>query len=205
MRVNSIIKISCLAAFMLFSVQGYAAETKHTDQTTSQETTTTENGVTAKNPKDDATITSSVKALIKKSKMLAPLTVEVVTNNGVVELTGTVDSESQVTALVELAESIVGVSDVKSSQLSVKSGTQPVADTVTTAKIKGLFIREDLFGNKDLAMMGTSVETKDGVVYIIGTIDNPEQIKNAIDIIQKHVPEVKKVEYSVKKITPTKE
>lgn len=203
MRVNSLFKINCLAALMIFSVQGYAAETR-TTHTTSQETATA-SGEKARTPQEDATITSSVNKLIKKSKMLAPLTVEVATNNGVVELTGTVDSESQVAALVELAESIIGVSDVKSSKLAVKSGTQPVADTLTTAKIKGLFIREDLFGNKDLAMMGTSVETKDGVVYIIGTIDNPEQIKNAVEIIQKHVPEVKKVEYSVKKITPTKE
>ena len=106
------------------------------------------------------------------------------------------------TTLIEYGESIIGVKHVDTSNLKIKDGSQPFADAITTAKIKGLLIREDLFGEKDIASVTTSVETKDGVVYLSGQIDNKDQINNAIEIIKKNIPEVKKVEYNVKVFTP---
>lgn len=231
MRLNTFLKVNCLASLLLFSLPGFS-EVEHTTTSVDQKTvTTTDNKAhktnhkhgtkdnkahktetdgkhvdadrKARTPAEDAVITKTVKKLVTKSKMLSPLDVTVVTNKGVVEFSGLVDSDSEVTALVELAESVVGVEDVDSSKLNVKSGTQPVKDALTTAKIKGLLIREDLFGNKDVDVMGTSVETKEGVVYIIGSVAHTEQLKNAVDIIKHHVPEVKKIEFSVTKVTPT--
>lgn len=161
------------------------------------------NNVIAQTPEDDAKITTTIKDLIRKSKTLSKLNVQVSTNQGVVTLTGEVHSASQASSLIETAESVVGVSDVDTSKLTVKGGSQPLTDTYITAKVKGLFIREKLFGAKDIAAMNISVETKDGIVYLTGIIDNKQQIENAIDIIRKNIPEVKKVEYNVKEITPT--
>ena len=155
--------------------------------------------VVAKTPADDAKITQTIKELIAESSTLSKLKVEVVTQKGVVSLTGNVDSKSQASSLVESAESVIGVADVDTSKLTVKDSTHPLADTYTTAKIKGLFIREKLFGGKDIAALNISVETKDGIVYLTGVIDNQAQLDNVIEIIKKNVPEVKKVEYKVDK------
>ena len=124
------------------------------------------------------------------------------TTKGLVTIEGEVESNTQVSSLVEHAESIVGVVDVDTSKLTVKGSQDPLTDTITTAKVKGLLIREKLFGEKDVAAINTSVETKDGVVYLSGVMDNKEQINNAIDIIKRNIPEVKKVEYSVSEIKP---
>lgn len=190
MRLHTFCKISCLVAVLALSTQGYAA-TKHTDKPAKPATTTAQT--------TDTTITEYIKTNIKKSKVLAPLKVNVTTQDGVVTLSGTVDADSEASSLIELAESVVGVKDVHTTELSVKESQRPFADMVITAKVKGLFIREDLFGDKDIASVNTSVETKDGVVYLTGIVDNKDQIKNAVEIIQKNVPEVKKVEYRVKK------
>ena len=99
--------------------------------------------------------------------------------------------------LIGVAQATPGVKDVKGSKLVIKDSQHPFVDTLTTARIKGLLIREDLFGDKDLSAMGTKVETKDGVVYLTGKTDNKKQISNAIALIKKHIPGVKKVEYSV--------
>ena len=101
---------------------------------------------------------------------------------------------------VEKADSIVGVADVDTTNLSIKDSKEPLAYMMITAKIKGLLIKEKLFGEKDVAPINTSVETKDGVVYLTGVVNNQAQIDNAISIIKNSVPGVLKVEYNVKKV-----
>lgn len=162
----------------------------------------TETAVVAKTPEDDAAISRTLKNLINKSKSLSKLSVHFKVEKGVILYTGTVNSDTQLTTLIEYGESIIGVKHVDTTNLKIKDGSQPFADAITTAKIKGLLIREDLFGEKDIASVTTSVETKDGVVYLSGQIDNKDQIKNAIEIIKKNIPDIKKVEYNVKVFTP---
>lgn len=168
----------------------------------SSESSGTTDKIVASTPEEDAKITSTLNNLIKNSKTLSGLPVQASTTNGVVTYTGTVDSDSEASMLIETAESIIGVDDVDTSNLKVKDSQQPFTDMVITAKIKGLFIREDLFGEKDIASMSTSVETQNGVVYITGIVDNKQQIQNAINIIKTSVPGVKKVVYNVKNSLP---
>jgi len=194
MKLQSAIKIGFLTGLLFFTTHAFS----QTDQTTGAYDQT----VRAMTPEDDTAITNTLKKLIHETVTLSKLNVEVSTSKGVITLKGNVDSDTQVGLLVEHAESIIGVIDVDASQLTVKDSKQPLVDTIITAKIKGLFIREKLFGEKDIAAINTSVETKDGVVYLSGVVDNQQQIDNAIEIIKKSVPEVKKVEYSVKKVTP---
>jgi len=163
------------------------------------------NPIVANTPADEAKVTSTIKSMISKSHALPNVSVDVSTKAGIVTLKGTVDSDAEASALVEIAESVIGVKDVNTSELNVKGSTQPLADAFTTAKVKGLFIREDLFGEKDINSMNTTVETKEGVVYITGIIDDKAQVDNAIEIIKQNVPEVKKVVYNVKKITPVQQ
>jgi len=203
----NLLKISFLTGLVFFiTTQAFAQANDNAVVTTPDKTVFPANNgtetVKAQTPEDDAAITNTVKKLINQSKTLSKLNVNVSTTKGVVMLNGTVDSETQASSLVEHAESVIGVSDVDTSKLTVKDSQHPLTDTYITAKIKGLFIREKLFGEKDIAAINTSVETKDGVVYLSGMVDNKQQINNAIEIIKKYIPEVKSVEYSVKKVTP---
>lgn len=154
-------------------------------------------------PEDDLNITKKMDALIKTSATLSKLILDIHTKNGVVFIKGTVQSNGQASTLVEMAQSIIGVSDVNINQLAVKDSKQPLTDTLITAKIKGLFIREKVFGNKDVAAVNVSVETKNNIVYLTGVINNKAQLKNALRIISS-VKGVKKVEYNLKEVSITK-
>ena len=140
--------------------------------------------------KADADITTAVNHKLETHPTVSGVTAS--TNDGVVTLTGHLKSDSDVSLAVEKAESTPGVTDVNSN-LTVEGSTQPLTDTVTTAKVKGTFIREKLFGDKDLAAMMTSVETKDGAVILTGNADNQAQIDNATALAKK-VGGVKSVE-----------
>lgn len=145
-------------------------------------------------PVSDAAITLQVKAKIAADKDLSAFSNEVSTvDDGVVILSGTVDSETDAEALVQLAESVDGVRDVNTENLKVKESQHPMDDAYITAKVKGMFIQKDLFSDADVASIPISVETNNAVVHLSGTVDNDEQIKNAIKIAQS-VKGVKKVE-----------
>lgn len=175
----------------IFSISAYAASTQSLFR--SPETP----AIVAQTPEDDAAIIKTLQRLIKSSPTIAKFDIKVNSKAGVVTLMGVVDSDTQADRLIAHAESIIGVSDVDASGLKVKDGKQPFADMIITAKIKGLLVREDLFGEKDVASINTSIETKDGTVYLSGHVDNKAQIDNAIEIIKKNIPEIKNVEYSV--------
>ncbi len=146
---------------------------------------------------DDTAITAQIKNKIASESSLSHSEITVMTNKGVVVLTGTVDTNEQANRVVEIAQATAGVHDVDTTHLAVKDSTQPMTDMFITAKVKGKFIQEKLFGDKDIAVMSISVETKDGVVFLTGTADTKEQADNAVKIA-KSVSGVKKVESSVK-------
>lgn len=141
----------------------------------------------------DQTITSNVQAKIAANKEVSPIKIVVITNRGVVALNGTVITAHQASKLIELAESTTGVKDVDTSHLAVKNSTHPLDDAAITAKVKGTFIREKLLGNKDITPMTIIVETKDGVVYLSGTVANADQAKNAVALANT-VANVKRVD-----------
>jgi hyperosmotically inducible protein len=73
---------------------------------------------------DDAAITTQVKTAILNDPMLSASRIEVTTNQGVVKLSGTVDSEQGISRAMELANTQQGVKSVQ-TDLSV-SATAPV-------------------------------------------------------------------------------
>lgn len=75
----------------------------------------------------------------------------------------------------------------------VKQSERSVQDTAITAKIKGIYIREKLFSEKDISMTGVNVETISGVVYLTGSVKTQAEVDNAIKLA-KSIDGVKKVE-----------
>lgn len=145
-------------------------------------------------PISDSAITVQIKAKIAEDPTLSVFSNDVSTvNDGVVILSGVMDSETNAEALVQLAESVNGVRDVDTGKLTVKNSLHPMDDAYITAKVKGQFIQEKVFGNEDVALLPVSVETNNGVVYLSGAVSNDEQINNAIKLAES-VKGVKKVE-----------
>lgn len=159
-------------------------------QTTSTSASTTNTAVT------DAQIVAQIHAKMAADKVVAHSNVMATSQNGVVKLVGDVPTDTEASRVVEIANSTPGVKSTDESQLTVKKSQHPMSDMMITAKVKGSFVREKLFGDHDVSPMSIKVETKNGVVYLTGTTDTQEKVNNAIKIAEA-VSGVKRVESKV--------
>lgn len=146
---------------------------------------------------DDAAVTVKVKSALLADKVVSGLDISVETNHGVVALQGKVKTESEANTAIEIAASTTGVVDVDASKLTVNASEHPVVDSMITAKVKGVYLREKLFGDKSTAVTQIHVETKDGIVYLTGKANSATQAKNAEELA-KSVTGVKEVKANVK-------
>lgn len=130
----------------------------------------------------DSTITSNIQKDYSQDKLLSPFNIKVTTTNGIVNLSGNLDTDMQYQKAITLAESTEGVEDVKVDNLNVKDSKSPISDTYITAKIDGLLLKGATIGDKDVKFTNVDVETTNGVVYLSGMVDNQAQINNIISI-----------------------
>jgi len=150
---------------------------------------------TPSNLANDSVITTKVKAKMVADKAISALNINVETNNGVVTLIGTVPTDTEASAAIQTVISTDDVKDVDTSKLVVQKSNQPFADTVITAKIKGIYMKEKTFGNKSISLTGIKVETKDGAVYLSGQATKAQEA-NAVRLA-KAVDGVKSVSSSI--------
>lgn len=141
----------------------------------------------------DTAIVSAINTKFSADKTTSDLGVKVASDNGIVTLTGKVNTEIEAAELVKLAESVDGVKDVKTTDLTAIKSTQNMADTVITAKVKGTYLREKLFGDTNITHSDISVETTNGKVYLTGTVETQLVADNAVKLA-KSIDGVKKVE-----------
>ena len=143
----------------------------------------------------DASITSDVEAKIAAENSLKGATITVSTQEGVVNLSGNVTSDNQASTAMQIAGAVAGAKDVDDSKLTVNGSAHPLSDAMITAKVKGMFIQQKLFGDQDIAAMSINVTTSNGVVSLSGTADSQTEIDNAVTIAKsvKGVKEVKVV------------
>ncbi|KTD15979.1 osmotically inducible protein Y [Legionella lansingensis] len=127
----------------------------------------------------DATLLSAVQSALGSYADKINVTV----NNGVVYLSGQLDSDTDYEKVVTLAQSIQGVGDINVDKLTVKDSQSPLNDTFLTAKIKGALIQADLMG-KDLPSWSLGVETKDGQVYLSGQVASAEEKQAILNVVK---------------------
>jgi len=130
----------------------------------------------------DADIVPTINSKFAADATTSNLKVNVTSNNGIVTLSGNVNTSVEVEKLIELSESVVGVKDVDAPMLTPKESTHSFNDAEITAKIKGTFVREKLFGDKDISVMDVKVTTTNGVVYLTGVVDNQAEADNAVKL-----------------------
>jgi hyperosmotically inducible protein len=140
----------------------------------------------------DSVITTEIKANILKDKLVSSLDVSVETNNGIVTLSGQPKSSTEAERVIEIAYSTSGVKDIETSDFKIQGSDEPFKDAVITAKVKGVFAREKLFGDKQISVTGVHVETVDGVVSLSGAVKNKAQAETA-EKLAKQVKGVKEV------------
>jgi len=170
-----------LATMSLLAMQTYAADSSQ--------------------PAKDSFITGKLEATYLFNRHLSPFTIHPETTNGVVHLTGTVDSSIDRDLAGEIAKGIDGVTSVKndlvvkagSSQASNKSagssGTfgQYVDDATTTAMVK-----TKLLADPHVKGLKISVETTGDVVTLTGKVGSAEQ-KQLAEKLAQNTGDVKKV------------
>lgn len=123
---------------------------------------------------EDNVITAKIDFKVAMDKSISIFKVKISTLNGIVTLSGMVDSVSHAEALVEIAQGTDGVVDVNTDHLQVKHSQRPIIDTLITAKIKALLIKNNVYSAT------IHVETNNGVAYLTGTAKNQGDIDTTI-------------------------
>lgn len=127
---------------------------------------------------DDAVITTKVKTKLIEDPLTKARKIDVDTVNGVVTLTGLVDSEEEIQRAVAIAQSVPGVKRVVNNLRVGKRGIKSyLSDKEITAKIKAKFIADP-----EIKAFSIDVDTVNGVVTLTGIVDREEQKRRAVEI-----------------------
>lgn len=127
---------------------------------------------------DDAIITTKVKTKLIEDPITKARKIDVDTVNGVVTLTGLVDSEEEIQRAVAIAQSVPGVKRVVNNLRVGKRGIKSyLSDKEITAKIKAKFIADP-----EIKAFSIDVDTVNGVVTLTGIVDREEQKRRAVEI-----------------------
>jgi hyperosmotically inducible protein len=166
-----------ISSGLLFSAQSYAVDPATPTPTAPAKTiqTTTTTHVVA----NDNAIRSAIQAGLPENLRMVKVTV----SNGIVTLAGQLNSNTDYERVVTIAQSTQGVSDVNVENLTVKDSQNPLSDTFITAKIKGAILKADILG-KDIPTWSIHVETKNGNVYLSGTVNTQEEKQNVLNVVK---------------------
>jgi hyperosmotically inducible protein len=137
----------------------------------------------------DAGITGLVKTKLAADGKVSASEITVETTNGVVTLTGNVDSQEAKDQALKLAKETSGVQDVK-DMISVREGSQSgeapepsrtvgerIDDAGITMKVKARLLDDPVVKG-----MQIDVDTRDGVVFLTGTVTGDAERKQAIEL-----------------------
>ena len=137
----------------------------------------------------DTGITSKVKSKLVADEVVKSSQIEVETRNGVVTLTGNVDSEATKNRAVELAKGtkgVVSVVDMLSARTASGGGDAPepqrtVGEAVTDAGIT-MSVKSRLLDDPQVKGLQIDVDTRDGVVFLTGSVDSDAEKQKAIQL-----------------------
>lgn len=145
--------------------------------------------------RSDAEITARVKTALIRNDETKARQINVETENGIVQLSGFVDSEQMKAAAAETARGVSGVQQVQ-NELAVREGERTTGratdDAVIAAKVKS-----ELAADSGLATAGNvNVEVRSGVVQLSGFVSSADQ-KHEAEQIARQVAGVTDVSNSI--------
>jgi osmotically-inducible protein OsmY len=137
----------------------------------------------------DVGITTMVKAKMEVDKTVRDAKIEVTTKDRVVTLTGNIDSEAAKQKAIALAKETKGVVEVR-DMIAVKretgDGDAPdpgrtigvtIDDADTTVRVKSRLLEDPLVQGLKI-----DVDTRDGVVFLTGTVGSDPEKQQAIKL-----------------------
>ena len=137
----------------------------------------------------DAGITGLVKTKLAADTKVSAFEINVDTSNGVVTLTGNVDSQEAKDEALKLAKETSGVHDVV-DMIAVRTSSQSaeapdpnltlgehIDDAGITMRVKSRLLEDPVV--KGLKI---DVDTRNGVVFLTGTVTNDAEKKQAIEL-----------------------
>jgi hyperosmotically inducible protein len=140
----------------------------------------------------DAVITTTVKTKLAADSHVKASEINVDTRNAVVTLTGNVDSQEAKSRAIQLARDTKGVREVK-DMIAVRTGPetgnapdgdrmlgQRIDDATITMKVKS-----KLLDDPTVKGLKIDVDTRDGVVYLTGTVSGNEERRQAVELARK--------------------
>jgi len=137
----------------------------------------------------DMGITAKVKAKFAADDVVKASQIDVATKNGAVTLTGNVDSDEAKTRAIDLARGtagVVNVVDMISARRASGGGDAPepdrtvgesVGDAGITISVKGQLRDDPLVKARTI-----DVDTRDGVVFLTGTVGSDIERQKAIQL-----------------------
>jgi hyperosmotically inducible protein len=134
--------------------------------------------------RSDSEITARVKTALIRDDATKARQINVETENGVVQLSGFVESEQMKAAATTTAQTVSGVQEVR-NELIVREGDRSFSratdDTVIAAKVK-----TELATDASLATAGdVKVDVRGGVVQLSGFVSSPDQKQQAEQIARR--------------------
>ena len=137
----------------------------------------------------DTGITTKVKAKFAADEVVKSSQIEVATSNGVVTLTGNVDSEEAKERALQLTKDtsgVVNVVDMISARRTSGSGDAPdpdrtVGETIDDAGIT-VSVKSKLLDDPLVKGLKIDVDTRDGVVFLTGSVDSDAERQKAIQL-----------------------
>lgn len=127
---------------------------------------------------DDTTVTAKVKTAMVKDATVKAREIDVDTVNGVVYLTGLVDSPGERERAEVIAHSVAGVVGVR-NELRVGSRS---AGQVLDDKNLGVRIKAKLIGEPGVRSFNVDVDVYRGVVYLTGAVESGAQKTKILDL-----------------------
>ena len=136
---------------------------------------------------DDTAITAKVKADILQAPTLKSSEINVETFKGVVQLSGFVAAQADITKAAEVARQVAGVKEVRNDLLLKDKTTttsasmgEIVDDTAITANVKADILQESTLKSSEI-----KVETFKGVVQLSGFVGSQADIAKAGELAGK--------------------
>ena len=129
---------------------------------------------------DDSVVTTKVKSALLGDPDVKGVDIKVETRKGEVQLSGFVETQTQIDRAMDLARGVDGVKHV-ANNMTLKSGSATVGttvdDTIVTTRVKTALLADKAIKGTDI-----SVVTNRGLVQLSGYVDNRSEIDRAVEV-----------------------
>lgn len=129
---------------------------------------------------DDAVVTTSVKSALLADATINSLDLQVETRKGTVQLSGFVDSQSQIDKALAVTRSVAGVTAVENG-VTLKGSPSTMGTKIDDASVTGR-VKTALLADPDIKSFDISVVTFKGEVQLTGFVNSQGQIDQAAKI-----------------------